>query len=197
MTRNTSHHGLRQRLHHFADRDFDELGRVIWHQPVHPLRKNFASSVILALTALAVCSALAEGARRMAMAEAVLPVDARGDGIILRSEFDPRHVLDAHAGAVRLARTMMLPNSSGVDKRLLVTITAFSVARRCGQLPEFAGSELGVLRAHGLGDIAGRQVITLEFFGLSHSRIEYSVPNNIASPTPGTRRIFSSRLAAA
>ncbi len=33
--------------------------------------------------------------------------------------------------------------------------------------------------------------------GFSHSRIEYSVPNKMASPTPGVRRMLSSTLAAA
>ena len=96
-----------------------------------------------------------------------MPVYARGDGIILRPQLHPRHVLDSHRGTIRIgahddvAEFFRRGQAAFCDDNRIQLL-----AGRCRQLPKFAGSELRILGSHGLGDIAGCQVIGMELLGL-------------------------------
>jgi hypothetical protein len=91
-----------------------------------------------------------------------------------------------------------LPNSSGVARRpWVMMVAAYSWPGVAGSWPSSPVAICAFCARTALATSAGVRPKAWRRSGLIQSRIEYSVPNRMASPTPGVRRMLSSTLAAA
>ena len=163
-----------------------------------PLGKFFANSVSFALTADAVSRAFAPGARRMAIAEAGWLSRRAATSYSCAPSSTRATSLTNTVLPSALARTITLANSSRVLNLPLDTIIALSCCpSMVGSCPSSPVASWIFCARMARATSPGDRLKASSRSGFSQMRIEYSVPNKIASPTPLTRRMLSSTLAAA
>ena len=118
-------HRLDEGLHHFFDRQFDEVGRVVSVGVAVARRKLRDNCSTRALTVSAVSSASAPGARKMAISRPAYRSIA-GRNCNSRAQFD-RAIARRTRAPLDSALTMILRNCSGVWKRDEAVTVAFSI----------------------------------------------------------------------
>ena len=148
-------HGFEQGLHDLFDRHLDEARGVVGHRVGHARREARGDRRHGAVDLGGDIERVRAGLQEDAHQRGRLAVDAADEVVVLGTELDARHVLQAQRAAVGLGAqqdVFELPHfaqaalrGDGVDHLLRATR---------GRLPHFAGGELRVLLVDGARDVA-------------------------------------------
>ncbi len=161
------HDCLGERLHHFLDRQLDELGRVRRIGDGKTRRHRFGELGNLGLHPFRRGERVGAGGQRHRKAGAGVAIGAAADRVVLRAQLDARDILQPHDRSIgRGAQDDVGEFLCGRQPRLGGDGRVQHLRRRAGLAAQFAGGNLDILGLDRLDHVAGDQVVGRQLIGL-------------------------------